>query len=335
MKQRRIDLKVGYLCNDDCVHCAIAHNRQRLQSNNIETELTTNQVKQLIDRYSEQYSHVTLTGGEITIRKDFLDIIKYASDKFQVVDVQTNGRKLATAQNIDQLSQLNNIDYVISIHGPNKDIHECITRKPHSFEQTVNSIRKMVCLPNKPRVLLKFVVSNYNKDYICDTVQFAYDLGCRYIDIAYMHGCTDNYQTLQQLLPSYGDIKEGVNKAIEFGKNLGVRVTVETFPLCVIASKHYDSIDEMVLSSMDMSVQAVGEDVYNWNEVRINNNKLKTNQCNNCSFRNNCEGPWEEYWDIHGGQGLNAILPNKPAIPLISQNRASVLSGYAQLFKVG
>lgn len=333
MKPNKIDLKVGYLCNDNCIHCAIAHARRDLKAKQIETELTTEQVKAQIDLYHDkQYDTIILTGGEITIRKDFLEIVQYASQRFKAVDIQTNGRKLATDANLEVLSKLDNVHYIVAIHGPNSDVHDSITRKKHSFEQTTNSIKKMVALPNHPSVLAKFVLSNLNKQYICQTVRLASELGCEKINIAYMHGCTDDYQLLDQLLPSYKEITPIVDQAFDLGDQLGIYVTVETFPLCTVKPSRYDRVDDLLLPTFELTVQPVNEKDYQWNSVRVDSNKLKQQQCLSCGFQLNCEGPWEEYWDVRKGEGLNPPINNGHIIPIVPDRHASRLSGYARLF---
>ena len=330
-KTTKIDLKVGYLCNNDCVHCAINSARSELISKGIATELTTDQVKNLIDLYCKDYQTITLTGGELTVRKDFLDILQYASQRYKFVELQTNGRKLTEKNKLDTLANLNNVVYSIAIHGSTSEIHDAITQRKHSFDQTINSIKQLTKLPNKPHIAAKFVLTNFNKHDILQTVQFVKMLGCQQIDIAYAHGCTDDKQLLKQLLPSYDEVSGLVNQAIRYGKDNNIKVTVETFPLCTIDPENYDCVDEFLLSSISAFVHPVNEELYNWNEGRVHANKTKCNQCNNCCLRNNCEGPWSEYWPIHNGKGLQSILSDKPPLPIVLENRAAKVAGVIKI----
>lgn len=332
-KFNKIDLKVGYLCNNDCIHCAISHARAQLQQQGIDTELSTDQIKSMIDQYSQQYNGITLTGGEISIRKDFIELLEYASSKFEFVELQTNARKLASKDNLNHLQKLNNVTYSIALHGTTAEIHDQITQKKHSFDQTINSIKQLVALANKPTITIKFVLSNFNKHCICDMVKLTSELGCAQIDIAYVHGCTDNHDLLVKMLPSYQEIKADINKALQTGQACGVKVTLETFPLCTIDPQYYQNVDEIVLQSIDAFVHPVNDHLYDWNQDRKEFNKLKTKHCDHCFLRNNCEGPWLEYWDVYKqGQGLHAVFPDKPALPLIKSDQATKLAGYIKIF---
>ena len=329
----KIDLKVGYLCNNDCIHCAISHARAQLQQQGIDTELTTDQIKTMIDQYSQQYNGITLTGGEITIRKDFIELLEYASSKFDFVELQTNARKLAKNDNLEHLAKMNNVVYSIALHGTTAKIHDKVTQKKHSFDQTISSIKQLAALANKPKITIKFVLSNFNKRCICDMIKFTSELGCAQIDIAYVHGCTEDHDLLVKMLPTYQEIKDDVNKALEIGKNCGVKVPLETFPLCTIDPQFYESVDELLLQSINAFVHPVNDHLYDWNQDRIQFNKLKTKQCNHCFLKNNCEGPWLEYWDVHTqGQGLQPVLVNKSALPLIKNDSANKLAGYIKIF---
>ena len=329
----RIDLKVGYLCNNQCVHCAIHDARQQLIEDGIDTELTTEQVKLLIDQFTGQYDDITLTGGEISIRNDFIELVQYASQRFRFVEIQTNCRKLATPKNLQALSNLNNIFYTVAIHGNTSDVHDAVTQRRHSFDQTVNGIKQLAALPNHPTITAKFVLTNLNKHCICQTVELAHQLGCTKMDIAFVHGCTDDEQLLRKLLPTYDEVTAPIAKALAYSRSVGLRLSLETFPLCTLDPDDYYAVDELLLSSFDSYVLPVNDRLYDWNKDRIHDNKMKNNQCTSCYLRNNCEGPWSEYWDIHNGQGLTPILPSKQPLRHIDGNQPAKLAGYVKIFQ--
>ena len=85
-----VDLKVGFTCNNNCIHCVISDKFS-------ERELTLLEIQDIINGYIEQYGTIqlTLTGGEITIRKDFVEIMNFVQQKkseglIAFVDMQTS-----------------------------------------------------------------------------------------------------------------------------------------------------------------------------------------------------------------------------------------------------
>lgn len=72
------DIKVGYLCNNRCLHCAIGDMKRDLEQDGVSTDLTTEQVFQLLEQQSKDADGCVLTGGEITLRKDCAQLINKA-----------------------------------------------------------------------------------------------------------------------------------------------------------------------------------------------------------------------------------------------------------------
>lgn len=99
------DIKVGYLCNNRCLHCAIGDMKRDLEQDGVSTDLTTEQVFQLLEQQSKDADSCVLTGGEITLRKDCAQLINKAISLYKSVQIQTNGRRI-TQQLIDSICDL-------------------------------------------------------------------------------------------------------------------------------------------------------------------------------------------------------------------------------------
>jgi MoaA/NifB/PqqE/SkfB family radical SAM enzyme len=93
-------------CNCSCLHCYISAGEPRKR------ELKTEQIFQLIsDLNAKDVFYVALTGGEPLLRKDLLEIIKYACNFDSTVSLLTNGT-LLTEEFIRQLPKKN---FVVSV----------------------------------------------------------------------------------------------------------------------------------------------------------------------------------------------------------------------------
>ena len=80
------DLKVGFSCNNKCVHCVIEDKAKY-------RDLYTQEIFDIIKNEVKD-EDITLTGGEPTIRNDFLDILKFIKNNTNSkIILQTNGRK--------------------------------------------------------------------------------------------------------------------------------------------------------------------------------------------------------------------------------------------------
>ena len=80
----RYFFELTHLCNLNCPYCYVGENRKK-------EELTTDEWLSVINQIPF-YSFITLVGGEPLIRKDFCEILEYASKKvLRKVNVVTNG----------------------------------------------------------------------------------------------------------------------------------------------------------------------------------------------------------------------------------------------------
>src|SRR2546425_10851532 len=68
-----VQLDITYRCNERCVHCYLDHDDHG--------EMTTAEIKHLLDEMAEAGVFIlTLSGGEILLRKDFFEILEYAHE---------------------------------------------------------------------------------------------------------------------------------------------------------------------------------------------------------------------------------------------------------------
>src|SRR5882762_2075973 len=78
-----VQVDLTYRCNERCVHCYLDHDDHG--------EMSTSEVKNLLDELaSAGVLFLTLSGGEILLRKDFFQILEYARELLFGVTLKTN-----------------------------------------------------------------------------------------------------------------------------------------------------------------------------------------------------------------------------------------------------
>lgn len=132
------DIKVGYLCNNRCLHCAIGDMKRDLEQDGVSTDLTTEQVFQLLEQQSKDADGCVLTGGEITLRKDCAQLINKAISLCESVQIQTNGRRI-TQQLIDSICDLKNVTLLL----PFMDPYQFMTRL-HALKTVIHKRLKVL-----------------------------------------------------------------------------------------------------------------------------------------------------------------------------------------------
>jgi AdoMet-dependent heme synthase len=128
-----VHLDVTYRCNERCVHCYLDHNDHG--------EMTTTEIKGVLDQLAEAgVFFLTFSGGEVFLRRDFFEILEYARRLMFNVKIKTNAVMIdeEDARRIRELS----VDTIqISVYSHRPEVHDAITKLPHSLERTIKAIR--------------------------------------------------------------------------------------------------------------------------------------------------------------------------------------------------
>lgn len=172
----RIDLMISSMkkdnhwnCNQQCMHCYAAN------QNYAETqELTTEEWKKVIDICKENcIPQITFTGGEPTIRKDLVELIKYAS--WFITRLNTNG-VLLTKKLCKELYEASLDSVQVTLYSNDKEIHNKLVGADN-FDKTVQGIKNAI--ESGLNVSINTPLCSLNKDYV-STLKFAKELGITY-----------------------------------------------------------------------------------------------------------------------------------------------------------
>ena len=73
----KVIIELTYRCNLACEMCYLIQERKMKETRENVTELTTAEVKGVIDQLGMVFPIVTFTGGEPLIRSDIMELIRY------------------------------------------------------------------------------------------------------------------------------------------------------------------------------------------------------------------------------------------------------------------
>lgn len=128
-----VHLDVTYRCNERCVHCYLDHDDHG--------EMTLLELKSLLDQLAEAgVFFLTLSGGEVLMRMDFFDILRYARELRFNVKIKTNAF-MVREKEADLIRELGVQSVQISIYSHRPEIHDGITKLPGSLKRSVAAIR--------------------------------------------------------------------------------------------------------------------------------------------------------------------------------------------------
>ena len=128
-----VQLDLTYRCNERCVHCYLDHNDHG--------EMTTAEIKHLLDEMADAGVFIlTLSGGEIFLRKDFFEILEHARRLMFCVKLKTNA-VLIREREAARLRDLGIESIQISIYSHRPEIHDAITLVPGSLKRSIDALR--------------------------------------------------------------------------------------------------------------------------------------------------------------------------------------------------
>jgi MoaA/NifB/PqqE/SkfB family radical SAM enzyme len=133
-------------CSLGCVHCGWRGHPSRVRTardDPFDSKGTSTWMRTLEWCRERGVETVTLTGGEVTEREDYSDIIRYALWLGLRVVIETHGRRFADKNFCRELSPGRPLHYIVSFHGSRPSVHETITRQQGSFADTLEGIRNL------------------------------------------------------------------------------------------------------------------------------------------------------------------------------------------------
>jgi len=146
-------------CNLRCVHCYI--NQPIGDSVRLARELTLHEWAHLFDQMADEGClWLLLTGGEVFIRPDALDLYTVAKRKGFIITLFTNGTMI-TPRIADHLAEWRPYSIEITIYGAKPETHGRVTRVPDAFDRTLRGIENLLERGLRPR--LKSVVMTLNR----------------------------------------------------------------------------------------------------------------------------------------------------------------------------
>jgi radical SAM protein with 4Fe4S-binding SPASM domain len=83
---------------------------------------------------------LTISGGEIMMRKDFFEILEHAHARTFSIKLKTNG-VLIRKKEAERIRALGVESVQISVYSHRAEVHDAITKMPGSFRQTIEAVR--------------------------------------------------------------------------------------------------------------------------------------------------------------------------------------------------
>lgn len=297
MSYKRVDIKTGFLCNNNCLFCVQAHKKKF-------GNRSTKEIKTFLkNAKNNNCQGVVFTGGEVTIRDDILELIKYAKKiKFDRIQLQTNGRMLSSKKHCKELIDAGVNEFSPALHGHIPELHDYLTRSKGSFRQTVKGIKNLREL--NQYILTNTVVVKPNFRYLPQMAKLLVHLKVDQFQFAFMHAVGNAWDNYDQMMPWVSLSAPYIKKGLQIGIDNNIKVMAEAMPFCMM--KGYEKYcSEYYIPKTE--IRDVNNYDSSYEKTRKEQGKEKFTQCNPCKYNPICEGPWKEYSQKRGNKEFQTV----------------------------
>jgi AdoMet-dependent heme synthase len=165
-----VHLDITYRCNERCVHCYLDHDDHG--------EMSTAEIKDVLTQLSEAgVFFLTISGGEVLMRRDLFDILEFARGLLFNVKLKTNG-VMIREWHAKRIRELGVEQVQISVYSHRPEVHDVITKLPGSLKRTIEAIRFLHAQGLK--VTIANVLMSANLGDYAGVIALAKELGVSY-----------------------------------------------------------------------------------------------------------------------------------------------------------
>lgn len=289
---------MGFSCNNKCKFCVQGNKRATIG------DKTANEIKNSVKKARETCDIIVFTGGEPTIRRELLDLVKYAADlKYKIIQIQTNGRMFAYRDYCKSLVGAGANEFSPAIHGHIEELHDYLTNTSGSFRQVVAGIKNLKSLGQS--VITNTVITKPNYRNLPNIANLLVSLSVDQFQFAFVHPIGSAWENFESIVPRKSLAGPYIKKGLDAGIKAKTKVMTEAIPYCFMEGY------EKYIAEIQMPDIAIFDEhgyLESFKKARVIEGKAKGPDCKKCKYFKVCEGPWKEYPEKLGWDEFKPIL---------------------------
>ncbi|MCD6371393.1 MAG: radical SAM protein [Candidatus Aenigmarchaeota archaeon] len=280
------DWPVTFKCNNNCISCIL----NRRVTENLE-DPPISQLESILEKIDENNDYLGLSGGEPTIRKDFFKILELIKEKKPelFVFLVSNGRMFKYKWFVKKLKEVKPkyFKVAVALYGPNKELHDFITRVKGSFEQALIGIKNLT--EAGIDVEVRTVISRLNYKFLPEistlivrefpSVERVVYLNMKYTGNAFLNR--------RLLLVRIKDVVPFALKAVDILKENNINIRLYHFPLCLLPKDYWEIAKGMTK-----------QELYEFAFAKV---------CMDCDLVEECPRIWKTYLYLVGEDEFKPI----------------------------
>lgn len=288
-----LDLKIGFRCNNNCIHCVVANKRST-------KDLEINLIKDLIK--NSQEPEIVFTGGEPSLYSYLPDLLKYASEEGHICWIQTNGTGFADRELAERCAP-----YIfnahVAIHSYRPEVHNSIVQDKTGtmWEKTIQGFRNLKEL-GVPCMTTQTVVTRLNMETVYDTFRWIQEQWPgTHMSFTYPHMMGNALKNAHEVCFKYSEYKEEMHRIFRDFHEL---LFIESVPFCYqhpyvdqLKSAEKDLLSNFCSNKIGYDFSG-GSHLKNYRDLDLRERR-KAIRCLECIYFKECPGVWKEYIDLN------------------------------------
>lgn len=196
---------------------------------------------------------IDIQGGEPTIHKEILELIRYCREIGLIPTLITNGLILGKPGKLEEFRDAGVRDFLVSLHGIG-ELHNEVVRVKGAYEKIIAAIERMRALDIPFR--FNCTMSKPVIPVLTQVAQKAIDYGALAVNFIAFNPFSDQLgQRRADTVALYSDIKPELTKAMDMLEAAGIEVNVRYLPLCMAEERHRKNF---------YNFQQLSYDVHEW-----------------------------------------------------------------------
>ena len=296
---KRIDLKLGFQCNNVCSFCVQGDKRHRYAPKPLE------EVYSCLEegRYSGAEG-VVFTGGEPTVHATLLPGIQRAKKLgYTTIQIQSNGRRFADETFLKSLIEAGANEFSPALHGAHARTHDMQVGVKGAYQHVLQGLQLLQ--KYRQKVIMNTVITQQNMRELPMLAHLFVKLGVFQMQFAFVHILGSAAKNYEVVVPKKSEVMPYVHKALRIAKDGGVFAMTEAIPLCFMQGYEEHVAEQYIPETTVFDAEHVTE---SYTAYRQGEGKLKPECCRECSLFHECEGPWKEYIELYGDGELHPVL---------------------------
>lgn len=295
-------ISVGMQCNNHCIHCFNLVPEEKTSS--LFSKSTEALMRQFREAKESGVEMLVLTGGEPTIRDDFIFLMEVAASNFEKVSLQTNGRMFCSNELSSEMARFGDkVEYIIPFHHIDENIFDSITQVKSSYQQTLKGIKNLISV-GASDICIKVVILKQNYTCLREIVKLSNELGIKMVNMTFVEGDTGNPRSnWPGIVPRYSDVQPHLSAALDYAERCGIKVHCYDIPFCFLG-EHRSCAHELDHYIKPYLVQDFHKRISNKEEDVLRDivlrRRIKQARCSACRYFRLCLGVWKEYIAAYG-----------------------------------